>query len=74
MQIHHDESLANCIDPESCAGVCEGIGEALTGEGIERRSAQVHRPHVPQLQAFNREMLARLARLVVLLHHPAIVA
>ena len=32
MQVHHDEGVANRIDPESCADACEGIGEALTGE------------------------------------------
>ena len=34
MQVHHDEGVANRIDPESCADVREGIGEALTGERI----------------------------------------
>ena len=32
MQVHHDEGVANRIDPESCADVREGISEALTGE------------------------------------------
>ena len=32
MQVHHDEGVANRIDPESCANTREGIGEALTGE------------------------------------------
>ena len=32
MQVHHDEGVANRIDPESCADAREGIGEALTGE------------------------------------------
>jgi hypothetical protein len=32
VQVHHDEGVANRIDPESCADVREGIGEALTGE------------------------------------------
>ena len=32
MQVHHDEEVANCIDPESCAAAREGIGEALTGD------------------------------------------
>ena len=32
MQVHHDEGVANRIDPESCAAAREGIGEALTGE------------------------------------------
>ncbi|MEY2408056.1 MAG: hypothetical protein QOF48_726, partial [Verrucomicrobiota bacterium] len=27
MQVHHDEGVANRIDPESCAGAREGIGE-----------------------------------------------
>src|SRR5438132_13285667 len=31
-QVHHDEGVANRIDPESCAAACEGISEALTGE------------------------------------------
>ena len=34
MQVHHDEGVANRIDPESCANTREGIGEALTGERI----------------------------------------
>ena len=34
MQVHHDEGIANRIDPESCANTREGIGEALTGERI----------------------------------------
>ena len=32
MKVHHDEEVANRIDPESCAVAREGIGEALTGE------------------------------------------
>src|SRR5436190_17911982 len=32
VQVHHDEGVANRIDPESCAAACEGISEALTGE------------------------------------------
>ena len=34
MQVHHDERVAICIDPESCAVAREGLGEALTGENI----------------------------------------
>ena len=34
MGVHHDEGVANRIDPESCADAREGIGEALTGERI----------------------------------------
>jgi hypothetical protein len=34
VQVHHDEGVANRIDPESCADVREGISEALTGERI----------------------------------------
>src|SRR5664279_2629316 len=34
VQVHHDEGLANRIDPESRADAREGIGEALTGERI----------------------------------------
>jgi hypothetical protein len=34
VQVHHDEEVANRIDPESCADTREGIGEALTGERI----------------------------------------
>jgi hypothetical protein len=34
VQVHHDEGVANRIDPESCANTREGIGEALTGERI----------------------------------------
>ena len=32
MQVHHDEGIANRIDPESCAAAREGNSEALTGE------------------------------------------
>jgi hypothetical protein len=32
VQVHHDEGVANRIDPESCAVVREGNGEALTGD------------------------------------------
>ena len=34
MQVHHDEGVANRIDPESFADAREGIGEALKGERI----------------------------------------
>src|SRR5258708_36130134 len=34
VQVHHDEGVANRIDPESCADAREGIGEVLTGERI----------------------------------------
>ena len=30
------EGLANHDDPESCAGTCEGVGEALTGADAGR--------------------------------------
>jgi hypothetical protein len=32
VQVHHDERIANRIDPESCAAAREGSSEALTGE------------------------------------------
>lgn len=32
MQVHCDEGVATHIDPESCAGIREEVGEALTGE------------------------------------------
>ena len=31
MQVHYDEGIANRIDPEPCAGVREGAGEASAG-------------------------------------------
>ena len=31
MQVHYDEGVANRIGPESCVGIREGAGEALTG-------------------------------------------
>ena len=40
MQVHHDEGVANRIDPESCADTREGIGEALTGERIGQPSSR----------------------------------
>src|SRR6202140_4372054 len=39
VQVHHDEGVANRIDPESCANTREGIGEALTGIATEHASA-----------------------------------
>ena len=42
MQVHHDEGVANRIDPESCADTREGIGEALTGERIGQPSSRVN--------------------------------
>jgi hypothetical protein len=32
VEVHHDEGVANRIDPESCAAAREGNSEALTGE------------------------------------------
>ena len=40
MKVHHDEGVANHIDPESCAGTREGLGEALTGERIGQPSSR----------------------------------
>ena len=40
MRVHHDEGVANHIDPESCAVTREGIGEALTGERIGQPSSR----------------------------------
>ena len=40
MQVHHDEEVANRIDPESCAVAREGISEALTGECIGQPSSR----------------------------------
>ena len=34
MQVHDDERVAICIDPESCVVAREGHGEALTGDDI----------------------------------------
>ncbi len=46
MQVHHDEGVANRIDPESCADAREGIGEALTGERIGSVDRGAHRPAI----------------------------
>jgi hypothetical protein len=40
VKVHHDEGVANHIDPESCAGTCEGTGEALTGGRIGQPSSR----------------------------------
>jgi hypothetical protein len=40
VQVHHDEGVANHIDPESCAVTREGLGEALTGERIGQPSSR----------------------------------
>ena len=34
MQVSYSEGLANHTGPESCVGICEDAGEALTGERI----------------------------------------
>ena len=34
MQVSHSEGPANHTGPESCVGIREGVGEALTGERI----------------------------------------
>ena len=34
MKVHYDEGVANHIGPESCAGIREDVGEALTGGRI----------------------------------------
>ena len=31
MQVHYDEGVANRIEPEPCAGIREGVGEASAG-------------------------------------------
>ena len=47
MQVRCTEGLANHSDPESCAGIREGVSEALTGEragqplSCERLSSRV---------------------------------
>ena len=40
MQVHCDEDVANHIDPESCAGIREDVGEALTGESVGQPSSR----------------------------------
>lgn len=32
MKVSYDEGVASHVGSESCVGVCEGVGEALTGE------------------------------------------
>ena len=39
MQVSYSEGLANRTDPESCVGVREDAGEALTGERIGQSSS-----------------------------------
>ena len=34
MQVHCDEGVAIRIDPEPCAGIREGVGEASAGERV----------------------------------------
>ena len=40
MQVHHDEGVANRIDPESCAAARKGISEALTGDHTGQPSSR----------------------------------
>ena len=34
MQVHYDKGVTTHIGPESCVGIREGVGEALTGDHI----------------------------------------
>jgi len=52
VQVHHDEEVANRIDPGSCAAACEGIGEALTGD----RAGQPLSAKVPSCRAPTRSL------------------
>ena len=40
MKVRHDEDVASHIGPESCAGIREGVGEALTGEHTGQPSSR----------------------------------
>ena len=40
MRVLHVEGLASHDGPESCAGTCEGVGEALTGVHAGRVSSR----------------------------------
>ena len=40
MKVRHDEDVASHIGPESCAGLREGVGEALTGEHTGQPSSR----------------------------------
>jgi hypothetical protein len=68
VQVHHDEGVANRIDPESCADAREGIGEALTGERIgqplSRESTSRRSPHgrASRLTGFARMPAAYMAK------------
>ena len=48
MQVSHSEGLANHTGPESCVGIREDAGEALTGERIgqplSREKSSTRRP------------------------------
>ena len=41
MQVSHSEGLANHTGPESCVGIREDAGEALTGERIGQPSSDM---------------------------------
>ena len=43
MKVPYDEGVATHIGPESCVGVREGAGEALTGERAGRVSSRVRK-------------------------------
>ena len=40
MQVSYSEGLANHTGPESCVGIREDVGEALTGERIGQPSSR----------------------------------
>jgi hypothetical protein len=42
MQVHHEEGLANRIDPESCAGAREGIDARRPRRGLRPGITEAH--------------------------------
>ena len=50
MQEPHEKGIANHLDPESCAGVGNRVGEALTGAHAgQPSSSEITSPGVPTL-------------------------
>ena len=50
MQEPHKKGIANHLDPESCAGVGNRVGEALTGAHADQpSSSEITSPGVPTL-------------------------
>jgi len=63
VKVHDDEGVANHIGPESCAGLREGVGEALTGGCIGQPLRIMSQGVVYEMRFMSRSVPADVCRL-----------